>query len=206
MQYEIERNQAAEPSLTEMTEKAIGILQRGPQGFFLMVEGGRIDHGHHEGSAIKALTDTVELSNAVAKAVELVGDDTLIVVTADHSHAFTMSGYPVRGNPILGLVVTNNERTGLREPAPKKARDGKPYTTLGYANGPGAVQGERPDLSAVDTAAPTYLQQSLVPLASETHGGEDVAIFARGPHAHLFQGTMEENAIYWVMAKALGFW
>lgn len=206
MQYEIERNKAAEPSLTEMTEKAIRILQRGPKGFFLMVEGGRIDHGHHDGVAVKALTETIELSNAVARALELVGDDTLVVVTADHSHAFTMSGYPVRGNPILGLVVANDARTGLPDPGPKKAGDGKPYTTLGYANGPGAVQGERPDLTAVDTAAPTHLQQALVPLPSETHGGEDVAIFARGPHAHLFQGTMEENAIYWVMARALGFW
>lgn len=205
MQYEIERDQAAEPSLTEMTEKAIRILQRSPKGFFLMVEAGRIDHGHHAGSAIKALHDAVELSRAVAKAVSLVGDDTLIVVTADHSHTLTMAGYPTRGNPILGLAVGNNPDTGLPETKPELAKDGKPYTTLGYANGPGAVPGDRPDLSGEDTGALKFLQQALVPGESETHGGEDVAIYARGPHAHLFQGTMEENAIYWVMAGALGF-
>lgn len=224
MQYEIDRSKdaAGEPSLTEMTEKAIRILQRGPKGFFLMVEGGRIDHGHHAGNAKWALTDAVELARAVARAAELTGDDTLIVVTADHSHAFTMSGYPTRGNPILGLVV-ENERSGLPAKEPTKADDGKPYTTLGYANGPGAVPCicrpdpadsakvdcsclPRADLSKTDTKADDFLQQSAIPLESETHGGEDVVIYARGPWAHLVQGTLEENAVYWVMSKALGWW
>ncbi|MFP5288702.1 MAG: alkaline phosphatase, partial [Thermoanaerobaculia bacterium] len=60
-------------------------------------------------------------------------------------------------------------------------------------------------LSNVDTTADDYLQQAAIPLGSETHGGEDVVIYARGPHAWLIQGTMEENAIYFVMARALGF-
>jgi alkaline phosphatase len=225
MEFELDRpkDKAGEPSLTEMTEKAIRILQRGPKGFFLMVEAGRIDHGHHGGNAKRALTDAVELSRAVRRAVELSGKDTLIVVTADHSHAFTMSGYPTRGNPILGLVV-DNDPSGRPARVPRRARDDKPYTTLGYANGPGAVlcvcepdpldSTEEPDctcppradLSGVDTTADQFQQPSLVPLGSETHGGEDVAIYARGPWAHLVQGTMEQNAVYWVMSKALGWW
>ena len=226
MEYELDRpkDKAGEPSLADMTEKAIQILQRGPKGFFLMVEGGRIDHAHHGGNAKRALIDTAELSRAVERAAELTGEDTLIIVTADHSHAFTMSGYPTRGNPVLGLVVDNND-AGLPSDKPRKALDGKPYTTLGYANGPGAVScvcppdpadpkkilpncicAPRADLSDVDTGADTFLQQSLVPLGSETHGGEDVAIYARGPWAHLVQGTLEENAVYWVMSKAFGWW
>lgn len=207
MEFEIDRakDTAGEPSLTQMTEKAIRILQRSPKGFFLMVEAGRIDHGHHAGNAKRALTDAAELSRAVQRATELVKDDTLIIVTADHSHVFTMAGYPTRGNPILGLVVTNDDATGLPATEPAKAKDGKPYTTLGYMNGPGAVSGPRPDLSAVDTQADDFRQQSLVPSDSETHGGEDVVIYARGPHAYLVEGTMEENAIYFVMARALGF-
>jgi alkaline phosphatase len=203
MQFEVERTN--EPSLTEMTEKAIRILERSPEGFFLMVEGGRVDHGHHGGNAYRALTEAIELARAVERAALMTGDDTLIIVTADHSHTFTMSGYPARGNDILGLVVTNGA-DGKPEAAPSLAKDGKPYTTLGYANGPGAVGGARPDLTQEEAKARDYRQQALVPLNSETHGGEDVAIFARGPYAHLFQGTMEQNAIYWVMAKALGFW
>ncbi|MEA2560341.1 MAG: alkaline phosphatase [Acidobacteriota bacterium] len=206
MEFELDRGKdtAGEPSLTQMMEKAVRVLQRSPKGFFLMVEGGRIDHAHHGGNAKRALLETVELSRAVQRATELVGDDTLIIVTADHSHTFSMVGYPTRGNPILGLVVSNDDN-GLPETKPSKGKDGKPYTTLGYMNGPGAMAGERADLSAVDTTADNFLQQALVPMDSETHGGEDVVIYARGPHAYLIQGTMEENAIYFVMARALGF-
>ena len=46
---------------------------------------------------------------------------------------------------------------------------------------------------------PDYIQQSLVPMASETHGGEDLGIYAIGPWAHLFQGTVEENYTFHVM-------
>jgi alkaline phosphatase len=222
MQYDLDRTAKPtpdEPSLAEMTTTAIRILQRGPKGFFLMVEGGRIDHGLHAGNAKRALYDAMALAKAVEAARKLVGDDTLIIVTADHSHTLTMSGYPKRGNPILGLVVGNSE-VGEPKTEPDRALDGKPYTTLGFANGPGSIctckkdeQGKtvcdcppRADLSAVDTTANDFKQQTLVPLNSETHGGEDVVIYARGPWAHLVQGTMEENAVYWVMSKALGWW
>jgi len=47
------------------------------------------------------------------------------------------------------------------------------------------------------------LQEAIIPLADETHGGEDVAIFATGPNAHLIRGSMEENWIFYVMADAL---
>ncbi len=70
-----------------------------------MVEAGRIDHAHHNGNAFRALTETIELSNAVKAALSKVNlNETLIIVTADHSHTFTMAGYPIRGNNILGLV------------------------------------------------------------------------------------------------------
>jgi alkaline phosphatase len=66
------------------------------------------------------------------------------------------------------------------------------------------VKAGRPDLSAVDTTAPSYLQESTVPLPGETHGGEDVPIYAGGPGAALFHGVQEENFIYHALAAALG--
>ena len=91
MQYEHDRNleRPVEPNLAEMTGKAIEILKNNKKGFYLMVEGGRIDHAHHAGNAYRALSDTVAFSDAVAVAMKLVNlEDTLIVVTADHSHVF----------------------------------------------------------------------------------------------------------------------
>ena len=198
MEYEQDRprDTGKEPSLAEMTGKAIDILRNGSdKGFFLMVEGGRIDHAHHAGNASRALTDAIALSDAVRIATQKTSaEDTLIIVTADHSHTFTVAGYPDRGNDILGKVVTDG--------ALSLDANGKPYTTLGYANGPGYRGATaRPDLSATDTANPDFLQEAAVPLASETHAAEDVAIYARGPGAQAFQGTVEQNTIFHVMAQ-----
>lgn len=65
--------------------------------------GGRIDHGHHEGKAKQALHEAVQMDIAVGKAGVLTSEeDTLTVVTADHSHVFTFGGYTLRGNSIFG--------------------------------------------------------------------------------------------------------
>jgi alkaline phosphatase len=207
MQYEADRNKTAagEPSLTEMTEKAVAMLKKNQGGFFLHVEAGRIDHAHHAGNAKRALLDTVEMSKAVQKAIEMTDpNDTLILVTADHSHVFTIAGYPHRGNDILGLAREVPNVDG-DTPSNSLAGDSKPYTTLGYHNGPGAINGTREDLTAVDTTAVGYMQQATVPMGSETHAGEDVAIYASGPKAHLVRGSMEQNWIYHVMRDAFGF-
>src|SRR5690606_32851507 len=101
------------------------------------VEGGRIDHANHEGNAFRALDETVSMSRAVQAAVDATSaDDTLIVVTADHSHTLTFMGYPNRGNPILGKV---RGLSGEEGDPNAYALDGlgMPYTTLVYANGAG---------------------------------------------------------------------
>ena len=113
-----------------MTRKPSTSWPRNPQGFFLMVERGRIDHAHHKGNAFRA-PDAVAGNDAIKAALEKVStEDTLIVVTADHSHAFTINGDPGRDNPLMGIVVGVDGKATLGE-------DGKPYTTLSYANGPG---------------------------------------------------------------------
>lgn len=222
MQYEVDRANdiAGEPSLSEMTAAAIQVLQNNPRGYYLNVEAGRIDHAHHLGNAHRALIDTIELANAVRTAYEMTDPaETLIIVTADHGHTMTFAGYPTRGNPILGKVISN-DRFGEPGATPALAVDGKPYTTLGYANGPGfhlledspsadAVyalgvnQSGRTDLSAVDTTAPGYHSEVLVPLTDETHSSEDVAVYATGPGAELVRGVMEQNVIYHIMHEAL---
>ncbi|GAA6134139.1 alkaline phosphatase [Oceaniserpentilla sp. 4NH20-0058] len=217
MRYEQDRSKdtLGEPSLSEMTSVAIDKLAQNSKGYFLMVEAGRIDHSHHAGNAYNALHDTIELSNAVELALSKVDlSETLIIVTADHSHVMTMAGYPKRGNPILGKVVAPNETQ------PTLMEDGLPYTTLGYLNGRGMhdlkdetdadasydkpINVGRKDISKIDTAQPGYHQEALHPRGSETHGGEDVGIYAIGPGAHLVSGVNEQNVIYHVMMYASG--
>jgi alkaline phosphatase len=241
LHFEADRHldKLGEPSLAEMTGKAIDLLARNHKGYFLMVEGGRIDHAHHAGNAYRALTDTIAFSQAVQRAVDRTDPrETLIIVTADHSHVLTIGGYPKRGNPILGLTTEPDETK------PSLDLLGLPYTTLNYANGPGYTGASyanaektavvqpagskhfpdpagaeppgpvvydpangRPNLAAshFPTTDPNYMQESTFPLKSETHGGEDVAIFAQGPKAHLLHGVVEQNVVYHLMAEALGF-
>lgn len=196
MKYEADRltDKAGEPSIAQMTEKAIQILQRNPKGYFLYVEAGRIDHSHHTGIAYGAITDTIALADAVEKAAAMTStQDTLTVVTADHGHTLSISGYPRRGNPILGVVDTAS------------SQDGKPYTTLNYANGPGAiVDGElRPNLTGVNVQARSYQQQAIFPVYFETHDGADVGIYSQGPFAHLLTGVVEQNYIFHAMMHSL---
>ncbi len=227
MQFDHDRvaTHSTEPSLADMTRAAIAHLSRNRNGYVLMVEGARIDMANHYGNAFRALDDTIALSDAVRAAMATTSpEDTLIIVTADHSHSLNFVGYPVRGNPILGKVRGRNSFDG--QPG-NLAKDlsGLPYTTLSYANGPGntgasdqqpagpkqfphrprkittPAQG-RPDLTDVDTTDPNYLQESLVPIGSETHGGEDVGIWARGPGSAAVRGSLEQNAIYHIIVQA----
>lgn len=206
MTYMLDRKpDDTEPTLTDMTAEAIRRVSRDPDGYYLMVEGGRIDHGHHDGKAGYALEEAVEFARAIQYAIDHTNsDETLILVTADHSHVFTMAGYPKRGNPILGLVVPpeggDEDHSGSTD-GPSLALDGKPYTTLGYANGMGAVQGER----GIPETGPSAAQQALVPMRSETHGGEDVALFGTGPGSERVRGVIEQNLIYDIMRKAFGW-
>jgi alkaline phosphatase len=213
---------AATPSLTELTAAAVDRLSQSREGYVLVVEAGRIDHAHHASSAYNALHATIELSRAVQATLDRIDlRETLVIVTADHDHTLTMGGYSQLGNPILGLVE-------LPDSAGKTARDGlgRPYTTLGYMNGPGWIgpslaqsqgakhyphrpgrwtgdAGPRPNLAKVDTQAPDYLQESAIPLRSETHAGHDVPIYAAGPGAHLIHGVQEQSYIFHVASEAL---
>jgi alkaline phosphatase len=216
MQYEADRPNdiAGEPSIAEMTEKAIAVLDNNPEGFFLMVESGRIDHAHHAGNAAGALTDTIAMAEAVEAAYNATNpNETLIIVTADHSHVFTIGGYVTRGNPILGKAVYSEGGD------PELAVDSLPFTTVNYNNGLGFCDlgdetdsdagygcpnaaGERNDLTAIDTEAAGYHQEALVPLSSETHSGEDITIHATGPGSSYARGTVEQSMVFHIMNNA----
>ena len=230
MAYELDRvNQKLDqPSLSQMTEKALDVLSRNDKGFFLMVEGGRIDHALHGSNAKRALEDTLAMDKAIDAALAYMEKkdpglkNTLVVVTADHDHAIAFNGYTRIGNPILGKVrdYQTNELA--------KAADGKPYTTLVFGNGgrPNATaasqvdteDGNKPwvapargavreDLTNVDTTQDNFLQEVGINLGtpgSETHGGGDVMLFAGGAGARIFKGTMDNTRVFSKVKEAAG--
>ncbi|MNS79996.1 Response regulator UvrY [compost metagenome] len=211
LEYELDRTAtpplgegATQPSLSEMTLKAIDLLSKNTNGYFLMVEGGRIDHALHGINAKRALTDTIAFDDAVKAAIAKIREtdpkleNTLIVVTADHDHTLAFNGYGKRGNNILDI------NRGYKDNQPSKDADGNTYTTLVFGNGP-----NRPALrSNVDSATAlkdNYLQETGVRLASETHGGGDVKLLATGAGAKTFKGTLDNTKVFDLLKAAFGF-
>ncbi|HDX8636747.1 TPA: alkaline phosphatase, partial [Aeromonas hydrophila] len=184
-----------QPSLSEMTAKAIDLLSQNSQGYFLMVEGGRIDHALHGTNAKRSLTDAVALDDAVKTALGKVDlKDTLIVVTADHDHTMTINGYSAKGNKVLDLVKNGDGST-------QNDVDGKPFTTLVFGNGPNRPD-VRPTLTSDQVMADDYLQETGVKLGSETHGGGDVMLFADGAGSSRFKGTLDNTRVFGKLKEA----
>ncbi|XP_053648046.1 alkaline phosphatase-like [Cherax quadricarinatus] len=200
MDYEIDRDKgpSGQPSLANMTSVAIKILSKNRhKGFFLMVEGGRIDHAMHETQPLRAFEEIVAFEDALNTALSMVDlSETLVIVTADHSHVMTINGYAKRGNNILGIGSTPSDIDNL------------PYTTLMFTNGIAynhywnGSKVTRPDVRKENTTQPGYQPLSAVPLGYETHAGEDVAAYAIGPMSHLLHRLHEQSYIAHVMSFA----
>ncbi|KAH8359527.1 hypothetical protein KR093_007359, partial [Drosophila rubida] len=201
MAYHLDADAEEQPTLEEMVQAALGILERqsAGRGYFLFVEGGRIDHGHHDTLALRAIDETAEFDKSVRWARQHSSvEDTLIVVTSDHSHTMSLAGYSSRKNDIFGI---NDGQL---------AADDLPYATLSYANGPGYNSNylkedgviKRKNLRSINMKNKDFKFPTAVPLESETHGGDDVAVFASGPYSQLFTGVYEQNFIPHAMAYA----
>jgi alkaline phosphatase len=92
--YVIDQRQSAElreriPKLAEMTRAALRSLDQGPHGFFLMIEGGRIDHAAHANDAAGVLWEQLAFDDAVGEVLVFMAerDDTLLVITTDHGNS-----------------------------------------------------------------------------------------------------------------------
>ena len=228
MEYELYR--FGEPSIVDMTAKAIEVLAATGRPYFLMVESGRIDHAHRAGNAFRAFVETRELDRAIGAAIEAVDlDRTLIVATADHGHPLTMAAPMVRpvddlhyalrpvpasftGLPYHGIFGTARSSSSKGVIGGGPDDNGVPYTVLGYATGPGHREGPRVDPDADPTpgwegAVPSsagdaaYLQEATVPRSSGDRSAEDVAVYAIGRTADNVHGTVPNTQVFdWIMA------
>jgi alkaline phosphatase len=218
MSYEADRDPTKEPSLAQMTKKAIDILSKNSNGYFLMIEGGRIDHALHGTNAYRALTDTIAFDDAIKVALDNVDlSKTLIVVTADHDHTMAFNGYPSLGNNILGKA---DNYVNVKKGTPALSSGDKlPYTTLVFGNGSGngsfTANGgatrlsTRADLTSIDTTTKDFNQeygvQTGTSVGGESHGGGDVMLFSTGAGNASFKGTMDNTKVYGLIKSAFGF-
>ena len=223
-----------QPDLTEMTQSAIDVLSKNPNGFFLMVEAALIDKFNHPLDWERAAFDTIMLSNAVqvAKNFAKTHPDTLIIVTPDHTHSGSISG------------VVNDDKPGpLREKVgtyadagypnyPKADVQGYPSQidvskrlAFFYGNYPDHYETMHPKLDGTFVPAvkgeggkyianPKYiqLQEDAIHVGgnlpshqeSGVHTADDAVLNAVGPGSEKFKGFMDNTEVFKVMVQILG--
>ena len=223
-----------QPDLTEMTQSAIEVLSRNPDGFFLMVEAALIDKFNHPLDWERAAFDTIMLSNAVqvAKDFAKTHPDTLIIVTPDHTHSGSISGviHDDRPGPL-------REKVGIYAEAgypnyPKADVQGYPNQidvskrlAFFYGSYPDHYETMHPKLDgtfvpavkAADgkyVANPKYiqLQEDAIHVGGNlpshqdvgVHTADDAVLNAQGPGSEKFKGFMDNTEVFKVMVQTLG--
>jgi len=213
MDFDATRDPARQPALPAMATKAIDLLASNKNGFFLMVEGGLIDHALHATLGKRALQETVTYNAALQAAIDRMEaldpglKHTLIVATADHDHTLILNGYAARTGK---TTPTNPGVIGLvRNADGKPALDGKgqPYTIIGFGTGEQRHAGDRTaHLSDEVVTRDDYHQEAVVRTrtGAETHGGSDVYLGATGANAELFRGTIDNTRVFNLIKTAAG--
>lgn len=207
MPYIDQRDRATQPNLEEMTQFAVHALsENNDNGFFLLVEAGRIDQAHHANLAQRALLETAEFDRSFKNAYdELVKmdqlDDTLMVLTADHSHQFVLGSYSDIGTSLFDFL---KEEDWKKNEYSRSMYPTLPWLPVTYVTGPGGnwtdLLKERNDTHQLDYSLPSFIQTKTA-----HHAGEDVAIFARGPQGHLASGVHEQTDMFHMMKAAFDF-
>lgn len=219
MGFDVDRSTTTEPSLAEMTGRAIDLLQHNTTGYLLIVEGGRIGDALDASLARKALHDGRAFDDAITVALEKLRAldpdlrNSTLVVTANHDHTLVMNGdaalveRTVDARPgVLGVL------RGYAEPTqPAVDASGRPFTTLVFATGEKRVKGPRsaaPALSDLVLGDKNSRYESAIELRAvdlrEASGGADVLLAAIGANVTRFHGTIDNTQVFTLMREAMG--
>ncbi|GMR48522.1 hypothetical protein PMAYCL1PPCAC_18717, partial [Pristionchus mayeri] len=190
---EIAKLNTTQPRLVDMAVKTLEVLQKSSNdnGFYLMIEGGHIDLAEHENKMNLATEELAEFSHTIETIRGMVGDDTLIVVTADHGHALTLPGYVHKQNSILAAEV---ETDGMDA-------DGLPIPNILFAAGTSKT--DRATYTEHDRSDAHFQSPAAFPANWGAHGGEDLGIWAQGPYSWLFSGSMENTQMAYLIKFVL---
>lgn len=230
MAFEIDRArtvEAAEPSLAQMTAKALDVLGRTPRGFFVMIEGGRIDHAAHLNDAAATIQEVLAFDQAVGVALEFQGrhPDTLVLVAADHeTGGMALIGHSKDSESYVGidlLAIQKAEASFGRvldelgeAPAPEKIRQvvkkdlGVEITEeearLVADDVVHRLDPRNYDYPTVHSLAFVLRPYLRVGWASQTHTASPLFAFASGPGSQRLLGFHHNTELFHIMTLALG--
>jgi alkaline phosphatase len=190
--FDVDRKQG-ELSISELTAFAIERLSENPKGYFLMVEGARIDHASHYNSARRAFGDVVAMDNAIDIALALGKNETLVVVTADHeTGGLALNGYASHAEATGDAILKNK----ILDFSNSKLNHG----LVSWGTGPGFNSSYAVD----DKNIHNHQHKATYWAPSAHHSAADVPLMASGPGSHAFGGFMNNSEIAPLIAKAMG--
>lgn len=211
--------QAAVPTLAEMTQAALANLQGGSAGFFLMVEGGRVDHAAHANDAIGAILDQMAFDDALTTVLQFVAanPDTLLIVTTDHGTGglqingvgneefeSKLPAYNETNEFFLRLTKFNRSLEQIKLEA-KDFKKPKEYqdllvdaTELKFKS---ADLEKVTNMKTLTDAIPKY---TSVGFTSQNHTGEMVEFSAYGPGSALFTPFLRNDQVHAKLLRATG--
>nr|WP_240035263.1 alkaline phosphatase [Neobacillus notoginsengisoli] len=203
----LDRAETNQPTLAEMTETAINILQKNKEGFFLMVEGSQIDWAGHDNDAAWAMNDVAAFEEALVKALSFAKKDrhTLVVVAGDHdTGGMSVGGYDLYEANVE--ILRNVTATGDYMVTKLNARRSnvkavvKKYTGLDLTDDEvGKVRAaSKPDMAINKIVS----ERARIGWTSKVHTGVDIPLYAYGPGSDLFRGLHENTDLPVLMAKA----
>ncbi|MDI3499574.1 MAG: alkaline phosphatase [Synergistaceae bacterium] len=210
MSYELDRDPAKEPSIAEMTEAAIGILKEDPEGFFLMVEGGRIDHASHANDAPTTMADMLAFDDAVKAALDFAKADgnTLVIVTADHANGGLSIGMGEKqwAKPEVLFAVKGSAEEKIapmlkKDPSPEAikriAAEYMGVTDLSDEEVAAIQQGltAEGEWAATDPIVAVINVRAHTGWTTHEHDGSVVPLFAYGPGSALFSGIKDNTYV-----------
>lgn len=219
LEYEIDRDPAKEPSLTEMTMKAIELLSQSDKGFFVMIEASRIDHAAHENDAAAHIHDTLAFDEAIAAAVRWAKQDgnTLVLSTSDHETGGLTVGRAINGRGVYNwkpekivpikrsqMVISAKILEGARPDSILAADMGlTDLTDDDHALLSAALAKKR--TQDISYAISEILgRRAIIGWTTDGHTAVDVNIYAYGPGFERFRGNMDNHVVGQRVAELLG--
>jgi len=228
MSYDLDRDPVREPSISQMTSKAIEVLNKDADGFFLMVEGSKVDWAAHANDPVAIVTDIIAFDDAVAKAVEFAKADghTLVISVTDHGN----SGISI-GNRTISSGYDKTPWTTFINPLKKAKATGEGFAKMlpaNYMSGTVASMGAQirslaqqwlglDDLTDSEveqiiatkassmnyTVGPMIADRALIGFTTNGHTGEDVVLYCYDPRGTLISGYVDNTDIGNFMADAI---
>ncbi|WP_039765774.1 MULTISPECIES: alkaline phosphatase [unclassified Caldicellulosiruptor] len=220
MHYEFDRNGTGEPSLAEMTQKALQILSKNKNGFFLMVEGSEIDWASHANDPVGVVSEVLAFDKAVKVALDFAKsrDDTAVIIAPDHNNGgMTLGNYSAQVDSVLLndflKYIKKAKRTGsgIEDLLGNNRTDENIKNIVSQYYGVDNLTQD--EIDAIKKAPAGRLNYVLGPIISKRsyigwttneHTGEDVVLYAYHPNGYVPHGVIDNTEVCDYMADILG--